>query len=65
MYTTIQRLLKAELIREAPSDDAEDQRRRCYTLTATGRRMLKAEFERMNALMRQGRKKELIRGHAE
>jgi DNA-binding PadR family transcriptional regulator len=65
LYTTIQRLLVSELIREEPAEDAEHRRRRCYILTASGRRLLKAEFERMNALVHQGREMELVLGHAE
>lgn len=64
LYTTLQRLLEAELIEESRGNDSEDQRRRLYRLTPRGRALLKAEFTRMEALLRQGRKKELARTHA-
>ena len=54
LYTTIKRLLEDELIREtnAPSDaDSSDERRRYYAITPKGRRVARAELERLRGVV--------------
>jgi DNA-binding PadR family transcriptional regulator len=55
LYGTLKRLLDAELIDESPARppaDADDARRRYYRLTALGRRVLEAESQRLEDLVR-------------
>ncbi len=48
LYAILKRLLESELIVEVPAGrDADDQRRRYYRLTSLGRRVAKAEVERL------------------
>jgi DNA-binding PadR family transcriptional regulator len=51
LYTTIQRLLDLDLIEEAAGDKDADSRRRNYRLTRSGRALLDAELERVEALV--------------
>jgi DNA-binding MarR family transcriptional regulator len=44
-----------------PAPDADDERRRYYTLTAFGRRVLAAEALRMRQLVRFAESKRIIR----
>jgi DNA-binding PadR family transcriptional regulator len=55
LYGSIKRLIKAELIDESderPAPELDDARRRYYRLTALGRRVLDAECERLQELVR-------------
>jgi DNA-binding PadR family transcriptional regulator len=55
LYGTIKRLIEEELIEESdrrPSADLDDARRRYYRLTRLGRRVLAAESERLEDLVR-------------
>ncbi len=55
LYGTLKRLLDAELIEESeerPSPERDDARRRYYRLTGLGRRVLAAESERLEDLVR-------------
>jgi len=55
LYGTIQRLMEAELIEESdrrPAPEEDDARRRYYRLTRLGRRVLAAESERLEDLVR-------------
>src|ERR1700678_3453818 len=55
LYGSIKRLLEAELIEESderPAPELDDARRRYYRLTALGRRVLDAECERLQELVR-------------
>jgi DNA-binding PadR family transcriptional regulator len=52
LYSTIQRLVGLELIRETTDDANDDSRRRYYALTTLGRKLLKTEVQRMNAVVR-------------
>src|SRR6476661_8091273 len=68
LYGSIQRMLASSLIEEAPArkraSDAtdDDARRRYYRTTTFGRRVLDAELERLNAIMRLARQKQLVSG---
>ena len=55
LYAAIRRLEDEGLIAESdwrPDPDLDDERRRYYTLTRTGRALLVAETERLQALVR-------------
>ncbi|HKT81044.1 MAG TPA: PadR family transcriptional regulator [Vicinamibacterales bacterium] len=56
LYGTLQRLMELDWVEESPRPTAaEDERRRYYRLTRAGRRALKGEVERMDALVRTAR----------
>ena len=55
LYTTIQRLLDADRIREVPGPEKGDSRRRYYRLTAAGKLALHSEIARMEALVRKSK----------
>jgi DNA-binding PadR family transcriptional regulator len=59
LYTTIQRLLESGWIREAPSPEDSDSRRRYYGLTAAGSSILELDLERMETLVRKSKKMRL------
>ncbi len=55
LYGTLKRLIDEELIEESPArpaPEADDPRRRYYRLTTFGRRVLAAESERLEDLVR-------------
>ena len=55
LYGSIKRLMEADLIEESddrPAPELDDARRRYYRLTALGRRVLNAESERLQDLVR-------------
>jgi len=55
LYGSIKRMIEAELIEESderPAPEVDDARRRYYRLTALGRRVLDAECERLQELVR-------------
>ncbi len=55
LYGSLKRLIEADLIEESgerPAREFDDARRRYYRLTAGGRRVLRAECERLRALVR-------------
>lgn len=55
LYGTLKRLLDEELIEESaqrPTPELDDARRRYYRLTRLGRRLLAAESERLEDLVR-------------
>jgi len=63
LYGTIKRLTDEELIAESgdrPAPDEDDSRRRYYRLTSLGRRVLAAESERLEDLVRVIRSKRRI-----
>lgn len=63
LYGTIKRLLEAKLVEESderPDPALDDERRRYYQLTGLGRRVVKAEAERLAALVKLARGKRLI-----
>lgn len=62
LYGSIKRMLDARLIEEAderPDPELDDERRRYYRLTASGRRALKAETARVASLVRAARAKKV------
>jgi DNA-binding PadR family transcriptional regulator len=55
LYGSLKRLIEAELIEESderPAPEVDDARRRYYRLTALGRRVLNAECDRLQELVR-------------
>lgn len=63
LYGTIKRLLSAKLVEETderPDPKLDDERRRYYQLTALGRRVVKAEAERLAELVKLAQGKKLI-----
>ena len=63
LYGSIKRLIEAELIEESderPSPELDDARRRYYRLTALGKRVLEAECERLQELVRTIRVKQAM-----
>jgi DNA-binding PadR family transcriptional regulator len=55
LYTTIQRLLDSDRIREVPGPEDGDSRRRYYRLTRAGKAALDSELTRMEALVRKSK----------
>jgi DNA-binding PadR family transcriptional regulator len=69
LYGSIQRMLASSLIEETASrrrasDDSgsDDSRRRYYRATSFGRRVLTLELERLSAIVRVARQKQLVGG---
>jgi len=63
LYGSLKRLIEAELIQESderPAPELDDARRRYYRLTAFGRRVLNAECERLQDLVRAIRVKQAM-----
>jgi len=55
LYGSIKRMIEADLIEESderPAPELDDARRRYYRLTALGRRVLDAECDRLQELVR-------------
>lgn len=67
LYRSIKRMLADGLIEECderPDPDLDDERRRYYRLTALGRRVARAEAERLAGLVQLARAKRLLHGPA-
>ena len=65
LYGTIKRMLQVGLIAEAderPDPLLDDSRRRYYTMTELGRKVLNAEIERLARLVEIARRKKSIQG---
>lgn len=63
LYGSIKRLIEADLIEESehrPEPELDDARRRYYRLTPLGRRVLSAECDRLQDLVRAIRKKQAL-----
>jgi DNA-binding PadR family transcriptional regulator len=58
LYGSLDRMMRDGLVAESGLSD--DERRRYYRLTATGRRTLAAEVERLEALLRAARQMDLV-----
>lgn len=64
LYRSIRRLLDAKLLTESdkrPAPDLDDERRRYYSLSTLGRRVLAAESLRLRALIRYAEARRIIR----
>jgi DNA-binding PadR family transcriptional regulator len=61
LYSSIQALLEENLIEEIEALPAQE-RRRYYRLTSAGRKLARAEAERLAALLRVARAKKIFRG---
>ena len=60
LYSSIRRMLEQgviEELRESPDPSSTDERRRYYHLTPLGRAVLEAETARLDALVKQARRK--------
>ena len=60
LYTALARLVEDQLILESgrrPAASQDDARRRYYRVTSLGRAVLQAEADRLDALVRQARRK--------
>jgi DNA-binding PadR family transcriptional regulator len=55
LYTTIQRLLDSDRIREVPGPEHGDSRRKYYRLTGAGKSALHAELARMEAMVKKSK----------
>lgn len=67
LYRSIQRMLEQELIEETdarPAPDHDDERRRYYRITTFGRRVARAEADRLAGLVRLARASGIARGKA-
>ena len=65
LYSSIRALLDAGFIAEVTSpndEDLNDERRRYYRLTATGRKAAREEAERLADMLRVARAKKILRG---
>jgi DNA-binding PadR family transcriptional regulator len=65
LYSSIQSLLKAKLIEELdPREDVKlgEERRRYYRLTSAGRKLARAEADRLADLLRVARSRKILRG---
>jgi DNA-binding PadR family transcriptional regulator len=63
LYGSIKRLIEADLIEESderPAPELDDARRRYYRLTGLGKRVLDAECERLQELVRSIRVKQAM-----
>jgi DNA-binding PadR family transcriptional regulator len=59
LYTLLDRLLTSGIIEESPRrpEQNEDQRRRYYRLSRLGKKVLEAEAQRLEALIRSARRR--------
>jgi DNA-binding PadR family transcriptional regulator len=55
LYTTIQRLLDFDRIREVPGPEHGDSRRKYYRLTGAGKSALTSELARMEAIVKKSK----------
>jgi DNA-binding PadR family transcriptional regulator len=62
LYGSIQTLLEEKLIEEVAQKNEGDERRRYYRMTAGGRKVARAEAERMADLLRAARARKIFRG---
>lgn len=65
LYTSVARMLEQGLIEDAPGRpvaEEDDERRRYYRMTALGRRVVRAEVERLTALIGIARQHNLAPG---
>jgi DNA-binding PadR family transcriptional regulator len=63
LYTLVQRLVDEHLVEESdtrPQASEDDERRRYYQMTELGRHVLKAEAQRLQALVGEARRKRVL-----
>lgn len=63
LYGSIKRMLAAELIEESgqrPDPQLDDERRRYYRLTGLGARVIEAESQRLDGLVKLARQKHIL-----
>jgi DNA-binding PadR family transcriptional regulator len=60
LYTLLQRLLEELLIEDATAPAGEDERRKYYRLTELGRDVLAAEARRLESLISEARRKQVL-----
>lgn len=60
LYRSLARLLESELIDEIPGGDATDERRRCYRITAHGRKVAAQEAARLEGQVTAARARRLL-----
>jgi len=51
LYENLAKLLELTFITEVRGTDSEDTRRRCYELTALGKRVVRADLDRLRRLV--------------
>jgi DNA-binding PadR family transcriptional regulator len=64
LYTSIKRMLASGMIEESgerPDPEMDDQRRKYYKLTKLGRKVLSAEVQRMERMLRHARTKRVMK----
>jgi DNA-binding PadR family transcriptional regulator len=64
LYSAIKRIRAWGWVEEVPSPAGEDARRRYYGLTSLGRRVVKSEARRLEALVKHARTKRVLAGRA-
>ena len=64
LYSAIKRIRALGWVQEVRSPAGEDPRRRYYGLTGVGRRAVRAEARRLEALVKHARTKRLLTGRA-
>jgi len=62
LYSSLQTLRDAGAIEEVENEAANTERRRHYRLSATGRRLVRSETERLEELLRIARAKKITEG---
>lgn len=63
LYAVLRRLMENDLLSESsrrPAEDLDDQRRRYYRITKTGKLILAADAARMKGLVQQVEEKDLL-----
>lgn len=60
LYTLLQRLSEETLIEDAPAPADDDERRKYYRLTSLGRDVLSAEARRLESLLGEARRKQVL-----
>lgn len=64
LYTSIKRLLASGMLEESgdrPDRELDDQRRRYYKLTKLGRKVLAAEIQRLERMLRHARTNRVVK----
>jgi DNA-binding PadR family transcriptional regulator len=64
LYSSVQALLEEQFIEEVehPEEESVSERRRFYRLTSSGRRLARAEAEKLAVTLRVARARKILRG---